>query len=140
VTSIASLKLEDIVLASVILLLAFLLFHRYWRSEPESSLSDGTLGVADLIEKVKSDLETVDRQRIERDEAPLFNVDSFDLEINFVVKEGQSTSAQGEYKVLTVGGTSEVSSEKVQKIVLHLKAVEMGQERSVKADAEENEQ
>lgn len=139
-TTITSLKLEDIVLASVILLLAFILFHKYWKSDPASNVTDGTLGVAELIEKVKSDLEKVDRQRIERDEAALFNVESFDLEINFVVKEGQSTSATGEYKVLTVGGTSQVSSEKVQKIVLHLKTAEMGQEKTVKADTAEEEQ
>ena len=93
--------------------------------------------MADLIEQVKSDLESIDEKRIDKNEAPLFSVETFDLEINFVVRESQSGEVRGEYEVVTVGGRSEFSAEKIQKIVLHLKAAEQGREGSVKASEEE---
>jgi Trypsin-co-occurring domain 2 len=132
-----SLKIDDIVLGSVILLLGFLLVLRHWKVEQTSNSNNPKLGVADLIEQVKNDLESMDQKRIDKNEAPLFNVETFDLEINFVVRESQSGEVKGEYQVVTVGGRSEFSAEKIQKIVLHLKTAEPGREGSVKASEDE---
>jgi hypothetical protein len=84
------------------------------------------LGIDTLIEQVKQDLENLDDRRRQQNKAALFIVESFDLEINFVVRESQSGEAGLKYEVVTVGGKSEVNTEKVQKITLRMKAEGVG--------------
>lgn len=80
------------------------------------------LNIKDLTLSVKNQLEQLDQERQKKNELPLFMVESFDLELNFTVKQVATKEGKLEYKVLTIGDKNEVSKEQVQKITLHMKA------------------
>jgi len=115
-------RIEDILIGSAILLLVSVFAYRYWVKKPAEAQTDEGLGIAKLIEDVKSELITSDENRRSQGLPALFQVRSFDLEINFVVKARRKGQVGIDYEVVAVGGESEVSSEKVQKIVLHMDA------------------
>jgi len=116
---IAPSKVDQLVLLVVIVLLTFVLARSWRRDAPSGRPS---LGLDRLVEEVRADLERMDRVRIAENREALFVVETFDLELNFVVREGTTSDASGHFEVVTVGGKSEYSSERVQKIQLHLKA------------------
>ena len=79
-------RIEDILIGSAILLLVSVFAYRYWVKKPAEAQTDEGLGIAKLIEDVKSELITSDENRRSQGLPALFQVRSFDLEINFVVK------------------------------------------------------
>src|SRR5262245_8580424 len=97
-------KLDDIATIAVILILLSLLFYKHWRNDPARTEPPKSLGIDTLIEQVKQDLENMDDRRRQQNEEALFKVDTFDLEINFVVRETQSGEGSLKYEVVTVGG------------------------------------
>jgi len=115
-------RIEDILIGSAILLLVSAFAYRYWVKKPAEVQKDEGLGVAKLIQDVKSELIRSDEDRRNQGLPALFQLRSFDLEINFVVKASRKGQVGLKYEVVAVGGESEVSSEKVQKIVLHMDA------------------
>ncbi len=81
------------------------------------------LEIKQLIGKIREELEEMDNERRILNKAALLELDHIDLEINFVV---QSISKEGgalKPQFLVVEKTSELSSKKVQKIKIHMKAV-----------------
>ncbi len=131
-------RTDDIVIGIVLLILFALLAYRHLRAEAvEGPSADGQLHIDKLIEQVKQDLEAADEKRIRENKAALFKTETFDLDINFVVRQTASANAQLSYEVVTVGGKSEISAEKVQRISLHFKAVDYGKEDAdIKASGE----
>src|SRR6266536_4938277 len=128
-TNLTVTRTDDLVIGIVVVVLLAFLAYKNLRCEiVDSRHGDSELHIDTLIEQVKHDLEAVDEKRLRENKAGLFKVDTFDLEINFVVKHTDSANAQMSYEVVTVGGKSEVSAEKVQKISLHFKAVDYSQE------------
>ena len=120
-------KTDEIIISIVILILVFLLVYKYLKREPPEV--DQALNIDKLIQQVKLDLEKVDEERIKQQKAALFKVDDFDLELNFVVKQTTSSEASAKpvYELVTIGGKTEVSAEKIQKIKLHMKAIDYSQ-------------
>lgn len=115
-------KSDTIIVIVIILLLGFLLYnHR--KSGLSSNNDDTRLGVKELIEKVRGELIELDRKRIEANEAHLFELKDFELEVNFVVKESNTQKGAFDFKVVTVGGEAGFSSEQTQKIVLRMTAI-----------------
>lgn len=80
------------------------------------------LGVTDMVRQVKAELEAAEQERIERNEAALFLLESFDLEINFVLRNSSSRSVGFSPQFLVVNENTNVSTEKVQKLRLHMRA------------------
>jgi competence protein ComGC len=117
-------KPDEVVIIFVIVMLILVLIHRYFRNTQTTTNEGKEISIERLIEQVKSSLEIADAKRMEEKKAALFKVDSFELEINFIVKEAQSGEASIRYEAVTVGGRTEVSAEKVQKIILHMKAID----------------
>jgi hypothetical protein len=130
-TSLTLAKAEDIVIGIVILTLLALLAYKHLTSDVAGNKPPETgLGIDKLITQVKHDLEVVDEERIRENKAALFRVETFNLEVNFVVRRTDSAEAQMKYEVVTIGGKSDVSAEKVQKIILHFKAVDYSREET----------
>ena len=116
-------KLDIIIAVGIIFLLVVMLYnHR--RAASTSAKDSAELGVQDLIEKVKSELIKTEQKRIDAEQAPLFELKDFELEVSFVVKTSNKESGKAEFEVVTVGGETEFSSEKIQKIKLHMTAVQ----------------
>lgn len=112
-------KLDFILTIGIIVLLAVMIYnHR--RAIPTSKKDSVDLGVQDLIEKVKTELAKTEESRISKGQIPLLELKDFDLEINFVVTESYKGSGTFGFKVVTLGGQTDVSSEKIQKIKLHM--------------------
>jgi hypothetical protein len=90
----------------------------------DSPRRDEGLGIQELITGVKDELTKTEKARREKGEAPLFELQSFDLEISFVVRASTKQSGGANYQVLTVDSALETGSEKIQKLRLHMTAVE----------------
>jgi len=73
-----------------------------------------------IINEVTEELEEGDENRRSKDRAELFQVKSFDLEVNFVVKAHRTESGKIEPQFVAVGTESQIAAERVQKITLHL--------------------
>ena len=93
------------------------------RTVERSRFSDPGLGLQELIQGVKQELQRADLNRAANDEAALFRLRSFDLEISFGVKAVDKSKGQLEYKVVTIGSEHEFSRETTQKVTIHLDAI-----------------
>ena len=87
-----------------------------------------SLGLAQLIQSVRSELAESHEQLVKSGKPDMFQVKDFDLEINFVAKANSQVKGGFEYQVLTAESSVERSAEKAQKIKLHLVAVEQKKE------------
>lgn len=116
------LKFDLIAAAIILLLIALMIYNHRKAISPHATQSEG-LGVKDLIEKVKAELIETEQNQIKSNQAALFEIKDFDLEINFVVSTRHTGTGKLEYNVVTVGGETEVSSERIQKINLHMTAI-----------------
>jgi hypothetical protein len=125
----------DLILASGIIVLLVLLIYSYRKQNLAEKDTSARLGVKELIEKVKSELVATEKKRIESNEAPLFLLKDFELEINFVVKEGTTQKGDVDFKVVTVGGTSDYTTEQTQKIKLVMTAVPPQPEKALPTDS-----
>lgn len=82
------------------------------------------LGVQDLIEKVKEELIKTEEKRINAKQAPLFELKDFELEINFVITASEKEAGSFEFKAVTLNSETETTTEKTQKIILRMSAVQ----------------
>jgi hypothetical protein len=117
----ANMSVERFLLILIILGSLYLLIKGLYKDQALDA-SGIDLNIKDLTLSVKNQLEQLDQERQKKNELPLFMVESFDLELNFTVKQVATKEGKLEYKVLTIGDKNEVSKEQVQKITLHMKA------------------
>ena len=78
-----------------------------------------SLEIKNLIRKVKQELGEAEAEAIRNNELPLFKLEEFEMEINYVIRASGGLKAE----VVSVGGSSEVGTEKVQKLRLRWSAV-----------------
>jgi hypothetical protein len=93
----------DIVLGLIVLSVIILAIYIHRINVPLKEDNEEGLGIAELINKVKADLMTTEKDG----SAPMFKVKNFDLEINFVVKSRKKAQGGVEYKVVSVSGETE---------------------------------
>jgi hypothetical protein len=116
------LKLDDFILIVVIILLIFLFILKY----REGRLGDEApkeIGVGSLIDKVRMELHKAEELRKAQQSDALFQIETFDLEVNFVIKSSETGDGGVKVEPVTIGGKSEIATEKIQKITLHMKAI-----------------
>lgn len=113
----------DLVAGTIILTLIAISVYNHWKASNAESGTRDSLGVKELIEEVKSELVKAEQSRMAANQVSLFELKDFDLEIRFVVNEQRTESGAIEYKVVTVGGETTISSEKIQTIKLHMAAI-----------------
>ena len=91
------------------------------RALTEQMLPDGEkFGIQELIAKVRAELQA------SASKDPMFHVSEFDLEVSFVVKSGFTQSGKVNYELVAVDSGTSFSRERVQKLVLRMKAVAPG--------------
>ena len=93
-------------------------------SKPSAVVSGRSLELGALIDSVRNDLARADSARIAGKRESLFKVKTFDLEVNFVVSRQTSGTAGADFQVVTLEGAESYSDETIQKIVLHMEAIE----------------
>ena len=128
-------KVEDIVLGVVILLLVSVIAYKHWGPTVHSSGAEGGgLGIKELIGQVKGELIEADKESMAKGQVPLFLLRGFDLELNFIVKGSGKAEVGANLELLSVGAESTVESQKVQKITLHMSALEPNEAKAQQSD------
>lgn len=126
---ISNFKIDVGITIGILVLLSLMIFNHWRSSRPRPSSPDApSVDIKDLITSVKSALAQIEQENITKNEAALFEVKDFDLELNFIVRKDEKGSGRIETKVLTFGAEELYGSENVQKIKLHLTAI-AGKER-----------
>jgi len=123
IRSIMSRQWKAVISTAVLLLFLFIALSIWNRPPPMPTLDEG-LGISDLIARVRQELAESEKRRINEEKAALFNVKSFDLEIGFVVRAQRTEKGGVEYRFVAVEGESTLSSERIQRVMLHMQAVE----------------
>lgn len=119
---IPSSKLDIIIVLGIIFLLVVMLYNNR-KSISIFNKDSAELGVQDLIEKVKDELIKTEQKRIKDGRDPLFELKDFELEINFVVTNRNKESGGFDFKVVTLEGERDISSERIQKVKLRMAAI-----------------
>ncbi|MCC7505439.1 MAG: hypothetical protein IT259_09065 [Saprospiraceae bacterium] len=93
----------------------------------KEEISDN-LFIKDLIRLIHKELTESQSERVQNNEAPLFEVDSLTIEANFIIKEETKGKVGLSFKLLTFGGfdagnEDNIAKEKVHKISLTLKSI-----------------
>lgn len=82
------------------------------------------LQIKDVIRKVQQELIDSQKERREQGMSPLFEVDSLEIEIHFVVQQQSEAKTGVSLAVVEVGADHNYNQEQIQKITLRLKKVE----------------
>ena len=140
-SNITNLKLDDMLLVVIIILLIFMLIHKHWSDRLGKANQPEEIGISNLVERVRTELRQAEEKRLNDNDPSLFKLENVDLEINFVIKHSGTANAGITLEPVTVGGQTEVSAEKVQKVTLHLKTnpAERYQESSATGKFDQNE-
>src|SRR5690242_20584474 len=83
------------------------------------NLSDG-IGIPAFVDRVREELMDSDRKREQEGKPPLLKSRSVDLEFSFVAKKTTGVGSKVALQVIDVDAKRDISSEKTQKMVLHL--------------------
>lgn len=128
VATIARGSLSTKLLTTVIVLIALLLVIPYVVTRVGREIHDVRpnhegLPINELISRVKQELSQAVDERVRNQERALFKLESFELEISFIVKTGQKTGGSLTHTFVTVDNETHVNAESVQKIVLKMTAI-----------------
>jgi len=98
-----------------------------WIRGHERALGGGAaekpdLGIKTLAQQVRLELAAVEREMLEKDEKPLFDLKAFEMELNFIVKASTSESVGVKTELVTAESDIQTGSERVQKLILHWEA------------------
>ena len=110
----------DLYLGAAIIIILGIGFYIHLKGNETAKVSKRSLGIKELIDSVRHELELAEDGRIKRGDPPLFEVKDFDMEIKFVVNKSLSNSGKLELSVVTLDGGKTESSELVQTIHLHM--------------------
>ena len=105
---------------------AFLTVGGYrWWSKPSATLQTSPAPtLQQLISDLRHQLLEAEKVRRSSGEAALFTIGKCDIEVNVVVKNSDTIKGGFSYEVITAERASEYGTEQIQKITLHLDAVE----------------
>ena len=84
------------------------------------------LEIKDLVQEVRAELAAVEKDMREKGEIALFELDKFELELNFVVRASTKDTVGAKTELVTAESEIEKGSEKVQKLTLHWNAAKPG--------------
>lgn len=102
-------------------------------SRPSNDAADKSdLGVAELVSKVREELEALDAGRRAAGKPALFVVEGLELELQFTAVKRGGGHGGIDLKVITLGGSKEVESGAVQKINLRFALDEEARRRNIR--------
>lgn len=96
----------------------------YLGRRPPPVIPQRTLGIKCLVESVKAELVAAENSYRQKNEAPLFELKDFEMEINYLVRNSGGIKAE----VIGVGTNLDSGSERVQKLRLTWTAIPNRQE------------
>lgn len=111
--------MEIFLISIAIVILLFILINNLRHKKKESL--NAQVSISELILSVKDQLQKLEKDRIDSNKASLFKVESFDLELNFIIKKSSSIEGGIKNEVITLNNSSNISNEIIQKIHLHMK-------------------
>lgn len=76
------------------------------------------LGIADLVTRVRDELERLDADRRSADKPALFALKEMELELQFTAVERKGGQGAIDLRVISVGGSKDIESSAIQKINL----------------------
>jgi hypothetical protein len=85
----------------------------------ETPLSEGP-DISSVVTELKEQIAKEEEQAAANDEADILVLKSIDLELSFTVTQQKNVEGKFEPKLIAVTSNTSVSSERVQKMVLHL--------------------
>jgi hypothetical protein len=85
-----------------------------------ANASSPNIGVAELIKKLKNELEKMEEERLLKGEDAILRLKDVDLELSFVVKVDQTNKNELHFEAVTVGTDQGMSLERADKITLHM--------------------
>jgi hypothetical protein len=89
----------------------------------ESPTASKALGVKEFIADLKSELSQLEEERNQKNEAAVFDIVTFDLEISFMVRASSQQKAGVEYQIVTADSEIQNGIEKIQKLTVHMKPI-----------------
>ena len=108
-----------ILLALILVTLVPFLIQHFWVRTVVPPVEKG-LEISNLIRQVKSELEDANDKMRQNGEAALFQVNSFDLEVTFVVQATTSSSGNTDFHFVAVDNRLETNSQRTQKMTIHM--------------------
>jgi len=111
-------------IAMLMLIALTFVTQRFWRQQrtTPTNAREG-LGVNELIREVKQELRQASDEMRQNNEAALFQLKTFDLEVSFVARAVATTSGKVTYELVAVDNQLETSSERTQKLMLHMEVL-----------------
>lgn len=83
--------------------------------------AEPVLGVQDVLERLTSELEAIDRTRQDAGLAQVLHLEDVEIEIAFTVNRSASANGTVTFEVITLGSEGSLSDERVQRLKLTLK-------------------
>ena len=108
---------------AVVALMSFIALRRFSAEPAERARVTEELGVGDLLQRIKAELRAADEQQVRSGSAALFQVGAVDVEISYATRRVVSAEGKVEYRVVALTGAAEESSERGQKITIHLSTI-----------------
>ena len=99
----SKMNIESLLLIIVIAVLIYLFFYKLNTNKAVADDKNKQLKIYELVRSVKSELENLNDTMLAKNEAALFAVKSFDLELNFVVTKSSDEKLGFESQVVTLG-------------------------------------
>src|SRR5690349_9547370 len=96
-------RMESILLLIAGSLILFVAIRQLRSEKSEEANAKAALGIEGLVTHVKHELKKVDSIRIAHHENALFQLKTFELEVNFIAKQTGKESAEINYQVVTLG-------------------------------------
>ena len=113
-----SVPLAAVVLVAALTAAILVMFPNLGRQRA-SLADDEPLEVKTLIRKVKEELQAAELERVNQKELPLLQLQDFEMEINFVVRNAGGVRAE----VVGIGSNIDLATERVQKLKLRWTAL-----------------
>jgi len=78
------------------------------------------IGVADIVQKLRSELGQMEANRISSGQAAILRIKDVDLELGFVIKVDQANKNEIKFEAVTAGSDQSTSLERSNRITLHM--------------------
>jgi len=112
--------IENGVLLVIAGLSVFLLLYKAVTKTESTGALPPELGIESLLSRVRSELVQAAQSLKSSGKDPLFALRSFDIEVNFVVKQSRTARGELNTQLVAVSTDTQVDKEQVQKVVVHL--------------------
>ena|SRR5208282_405182 len=116
-----TIRVDKVIVIILVLAVAFVvLSSRRAFQDANAKVSLRDIGVSELIQQLRSDLEKMERARASHGSDAILRIKNVDVELNFVVKVDQQNKNELRFDVVTVGADQGMSLERSDKITLHM--------------------